>query len=603
MSAPRLLGGRYEVGELIGHGGMAEVHLGHDTRLGRPVAIKMLRSDLARDSNFLARFRREAQSAAGLNHPSIVAIYDSGEDSTLDAAGHASPLPYIVMEVVEGETLRDKLARERVIAPDETARIMEGILSALAYSHRMGIVHRDIKPANVMLTHNGDVKVMDFGIARAVADTAATMTQTQAVIGTAQYLSPEQAQGQPVDARSDLYSAGCLLFELLTGRPPFVGDSPVSVAYQHVGEAPQPPSAFQGDVPSAYDQITLHALVKDRDGRYQSAAEFRNDVAAARAGRALGAAAAGTAAAAAASATVLMTRQRESTADAAAEGESLVGLPPADGRRSSPQRKRRGPAYLLLTLAVIAALALALIAGRSFLEQNKQPEQVKVPGVVGLQVAQATSALTARNLKPQVTNVPSNTAPKGEVVEQNPGPDSQVAIGSTIRLNVSTGPGEAQVPSVTGFTEDAAKTTLKQAGFEVQAIQLVDDPSQQKGKAVNTDPPAGTVAPVTTKITLQISSGKVPVPDVKGKHFSVAEAILAQAKLSAEITEVENATAVEGTVLEQDPAPGSVLDAGSKVKLKIAKRPPPPPTTATVTVTASPTLPTTTTSASPTKTP
>jgi len=239
-SATRLLGGRYQVGALIGRGGMAEVHAGHDTRLGRTVAIKMLRSDLARDPMFLARFRREAQSAAGLNHPAIVAVYDSGEDEDTDSSGATIALPYIVMEYVEGRTLREILNDTTVMDPAEAARVTEGVLDALSYSHRMGIVHRDIKPANVMLTPAGEVKVMDFGIARAIADTAATMTQTQSVIGTAQYLSPEQAQGKQVDARSDLYSAGCLLYELLTGRTPFVGDSPVSVAYQHVGQAPQP---------------------------------------------------------------------------------------------------------------------------------------------------------------------------------------------------------------------------------------------------------------------------------------------------------------------------------------------------------------------------
>ncbi|HYO19465.1 MAG TPA: protein kinase, partial [Dermatophilaceae bacterium] len=240
-SATRLLGGRYQVGALLGRGGMAEVHEGHDTRLGRTVAIKMLRSDLARDPSFLARFRREAQSAAGLNHPAIVAVYDSGEDEDVDSHGGTVALPYIVMEYVEGRTLREILNETTVMEAGEAARVTEGILDALSYSHRMGIVHRDIKPANVMLTPSGDVKVMDFGIARAIADTAATMTQTQSVIGTAQYLSPEQAQGKQVDARSDLYSTGCLLYELLTGRTPFVGDSPVSIAYQHVGQAPQPP--------------------------------------------------------------------------------------------------------------------------------------------------------------------------------------------------------------------------------------------------------------------------------------------------------------------------------------------------------------------------
>src|SRR5436190_2066965 len=287
MTQPRLLGGRYELDGVVGRGGMAEVYRARDLRLDRVVAVKTLREDLARDQTFQARFRREAQSAASLNHPSIVAVYDTGEDDHGPA-----PVPYIVMEYVHGRTVRDLLRDDRRLLPERALEITDGVLRALDYSHRNGIVHRDIKPANVMITRSGDIKVMDFGIARAVADTSATMTQTQAVIGTAQYLSPEQAQGLPVDARSDLYSTGCLLFELLTGRPPFVGDSPVSVAYQHVGERPQPPSSFNHDVPTVYDNITLHALEKERERRYQSATEFRNDLMAAREGRPISAAAA-----------------------------------------------------------------------------------------------------------------------------------------------------------------------------------------------------------------------------------------------------------------------------------------------------------------------
>ena len=278
----RLLGGRYEVGATLGRGGMAEVHLGRDIRLDRDVAIKLLRSDLARDPHFLSRFRREAQSAAGLTHPSIVAIYDSGQDEVVAPDGTHSVVPYIVMEYVEGHTLRHVLTEAGRLAPDEAARITQGVLDALAYSHKMGIVHRDIKPANVMLTPAGAVKVMDFGIARAIADAEATMTQTSAVMGTAQYLSPEQAQGHSVDARSDLYSAGCLLFELLTGRPPFVAETPVALAYQHVGERPIAPSSLVPGLPSTYDAVVLHALTKDRDQRYQSAAQFRADLSAVR---------------------------------------------------------------------------------------------------------------------------------------------------------------------------------------------------------------------------------------------------------------------------------------------------------------------------------
>src|SRR5215475_6958238 len=273
MTQPRLLGGRYELDGIVGRGGMAEVFRARDIRLDRVVAVKTLREDLARDATFQARFRREAQSAASLNHPSIVAVYDTGEDN--DGPSH---VPYIVMEYVDGRTLRDLLRDDRRLLPERALEITDGVLRALDYSHRNGIVHRDIKPGNVMLTRQGEIKVMDFGIARAVADTQATMTQTAQVIGTAQYLSPEQARGERVDARSDLYSVGCLLYELLTGRPPFTGDSPVAIAYQHVREAPVPPSRVDPDLPPWADPIVLRAMEKDPNARYQSAAEMRSDI-------------------------------------------------------------------------------------------------------------------------------------------------------------------------------------------------------------------------------------------------------------------------------------------------------------------------------------
>ena len=272
---PITVGGRYELGDLLGRGGMAEVRRAVDRRLGRQVAVKQLRTDLATDPTFQARFRREAQSAAGLNHPTIVAVYDTGEET--DPLTGVS-IPYIVMELVEGPTLRDVLRDGRKILPERALELTQGVLDALSYSHKAGIIHRDIKPANVMLTPTGGVKVMDFGIARAVADTSATMTQTAAVIGTAQYLSPEQARGETVDARSDIYSAGCLLYELLVGRPPFIGESPVSVAYQHVREAPVPPSQFDPVITEDIDAVTLKALAKDPADRYQSAREMKADI-------------------------------------------------------------------------------------------------------------------------------------------------------------------------------------------------------------------------------------------------------------------------------------------------------------------------------------
>ena len=273
MTQPRLLGGRYELDGVVGRGGMAEVYRARDIRLDRIVAVKTLREDLARDQTFQARFRREAQSAASLNHPSIVAVYDTGEDMI-----GPTPVPYIVMEYVDGRTLRDLLREDRRLLPERAMEILDGVLRALDYSHRNGIVHRDIKPGNVMLTRAGDVKVMDFGIARAVSDTQATMTQTAQVIGTAQYLSPEQARGERVDARSDLYSTGCLMYELLTGRPPFTGDSPVAIAYQHVRENPIPPSRLDPDIPPWADAIVLKAMAKSPNDRYQTAAEMNADI-------------------------------------------------------------------------------------------------------------------------------------------------------------------------------------------------------------------------------------------------------------------------------------------------------------------------------------
>ena len=584
---------------------MAEVHLGHDTRLGRPVAIKLLRSDLARDANFLTRFRREAQAAGGLNDPNIVAIFDSGEETTTDAGGAPVPQPYIVMEYVDGETLREKLQRENVIAPSEAAQIVEGVLAALAYSHRMGFVHRDIKPANVMLTRSRDIKVMDFGIARAVADTSATMTQTQAVIGTAQYLSPEQAQGLPVDARSDLYSTGCLLFELLTGRPPFVGDSPVSVAYQHVGERPQPPSSFNHDVPTAYDSITLHALEKERERRYQSATEFRNDLKAARESRPLSAAAAGATVGAAAAvgamggdeATQMLGTSRQS---------DLIPLDDSPEELEGNRDARRRPAwvYALIAAAVVLVLAAATWAGIA-LFARQSPEQVAVPNLAGLNETAAQAALSRAQLKGQVQNKPSATVAKGQVSGQDPAAGTQVAVQSTVTIDVSTGPDSAAIPNVVGFTQEAATTALQGAGFSVGTIQQVDDNAQAKGNVLGTDPAVGAVTPFSTPITLKVATGKVAVPDVRTTSFGVAQETLQKAGLNSQIQQVDDAKAIEGTVLDQTPSAGTVVDVGSTVTIKVARRPTPTPTTTTVTVTVPPTTPptsTTTTTTSSTTT-
>src|SRR5215203_2867337 len=340
MTTPQVLGERYEIGGVLGRGGMAEVHRGRDLRLGREVAVKVLRSDLARDPSFQVRFRREAQASASLNHPAIVAVYDTGEDRTSSGA-----TPYIVMEYVEGETLRDVLRREGPLPPERAMSLAADICGALDFSHRNGIVHRDVKPGNVMITPQGTVKVMDFGIARAVSDSAATMTSTAAVIGTAQYLSPEQARGEGVDARSDVYSLGCLLYELVTGEPPFTGDSPVSVAYQHVREDPRLPSSISPDIPPELDAIVMKAMAKNPANRYQSAADMRSDLLRAVAGQ----------------------RVEATPVMGDAEKTAIIGAPPGgygsydderweDDELDERRRRRR-------IIAIVAVVGLLLLAG------------------------------------------------------------------------------------------------------------------------------------------------------------------------------------------------------------------------------------------------
>ncbi|MHB8188017.1 MAG: Stk1 family PASTA domain-containing Ser/Thr kinase [Dermatophilaceae bacterium] len=598
---PRLLGGRYQVGELIGRGGMAEVHAGHDTRLGRTVAIKMLRSDLARDPAFLSRFRREAQSAAGLNHPAIVAVYDSGEDEDVESGGATVALPYIVMEYVEGHTLREVLTAEQIMDPADAARVTEAILDALSYSHRMGIVHRDIKPANVMLTPAGGVKVMDFGIARAIADTAATMTQTQSVIGTAQYLSPEQAQGLPVDARSDLYSTGCLLYELLTGRTPFVGDSPVSVAYQHVGQLPQPPSVHQPGLSSDFDAVVLHALVKDRDARYQDAAQFRSDLAAARTGRPISTAARGTAAGAALGAgglagggamvgdpTMVMSAPEATqvVGSRGSERHNTATLPAIGRDPGDAPRKRHAATYVLLALAVVAALVLVGLAGRALFSGDAAAPKLTVPTVINMTQAQAEAKLRSVGFKTVVSLV-TNQAAKGKVFDQSPRPGEQLPANTPVTITVSSGPGEATVPDVHGYNEDSARTAIAAIGLTVSKTQLVDDPSVDKGLVIETVPKAGETVPAGSAVVLKVASGKVKVPDVVGQDRGAATQALTDVHLKYK-TNFENSDQPEGTVLRQTHS-GEVVDVSTVIVLVIAQAPAPTPTPTTPPTTPAPT--------------
>lgn len=613
---PRLLGNRYEIGELLGRGGMAEVHLGRDTRLGRTVAIKLLRTDLARDATFQARFRREAQSAAALNHPAIVSVYDTGEEVVTDSGGGIVPLPYIVMEYVEGRTLRDMLRGGQPLDTLSALEITSGVLAALEYSHKAGIVHRDIKPANVMVTPRGDVKVMDFGIARALADASATMTQTQAVIGTAQYLSPEQARGETVDARSDLYSAGCLLYELLTARPPFVADSPVAVAYQHVREMPQPPSVFNPAIPEVVDRVVLHSLSKDRESRYQSAAQFRADVDSLRSGRPVQAYASAGAAAAAGATTEFMppaaagTRAMPPVAPGSLLGGPAAGLPvgePDDGWDDEPPGQGRRAGYVLLALAVVAVFGVvAFLVANSIGDRDPAVSTVKVPAVVGAQQAKAEADLTAAGFEVKVVTAASEDEPEGTVLAQDPPAGADAEPNSEVTITVSAGSDTVEVPKLEGASQEQARNLLEQAGLEIGNVTEGDSPDVPKGKVISSDPPAGDRVAKGSTVSIVVSSGEVEVPDFTGKSYDEARKALRKLGLQWERTSVPSADEEPGTVLEQDPRGGSI-EQGGTVRFVVAVAPEPtvePTPTETPSPTPTPTLtPTPTPTGTPTPTP
>ncbi|MFC9497839.1 Stk1 family PASTA domain-containing Ser/Thr kinase [Streptomyces sp. NPDC056975] len=574
MEEPRRLGGRYELGQVLGRGGMAEVYLAHDTRLGRTVAVKTLRADLARDPSFQARFRREAQSAASLNHPAIVAVYDTGEDYI-----DGTSIPYIVMEYVDGSTLRELLHSGRKLLPERAMEMTIGILQALEYSHRAGIVHRDIKPANVMLTRTGQVKVMDFGIARAMGDSGMTMTQTSAVIGTAQYLSPEQAKGEQVDARSDLYSTGCLLYELLTVRPPFVGDSPVAVAYQHVREEPQPPSVFDSEITPEMDAIVLKALTKDPDYRYQSADEMRADIEACLDGQPVGA----TAAMGAVGYGGHPDDQQTAMLHPQNGGGQTSMLPPVNpddggyGYDDRPDRRRQSQgksrtSTILLVVAGILVLVGAILIGKWFSDGSGSNAPFAAPKFVGKTVPDAKLAADNTHLKLDATKKePCDKFPKGQICSQSPAAGTDVKKGDTITVSVSTGAPKVAVPDVRGLDFTEAESQLNDKGFEV--VKETKESSQTPDVVISQDPSGGTEKQKGSTITLTVAKEKKlsDVPDVSNKTCDEAKAQLAGNDLKGTCTEEENASVDPGKVFSQSLPAGTQAEPGSTVTLKVAK--------------------------------
>lgn len=563
------LGDRYDVGQVIGRGGMAEVYEGTDRRLNRRVAIKVLRPDLARDPLFQERFRREAQSAAGLNHPNIVAIYDTGEDSVV-TNGTAVTIPYIVMEQIEGVTLRHMLQNGPRILPERALEIVAGVLAALDYAHRNGIVHRDIKPANIMINTHGDAKVMDFGIARAISDAATSVTATSAVMGTAQYLSPEQARGEVADARSDIYSAGCVLYELLTGRPPFNGETPVAIAYQHVNEAPVPPSSVDPSIPETLSTIVLHALSKNPSTRYQTAAEMRADVERSIAGMPITAVIANT-----------MNQATTAIPTVSAAG-ATTALPITNGGEA--KKRSKGP-LVAGALAVVGVIAgMLLVISQLFGGGNSN---VTVPDLKGKTIAQAELSLQNVGLSLGVQSPQSDdNAPKGTIIGQDPAVGELIERGQAINITVSNGPEQTAVPDLVDLaSKDDARVALIDARLILGKVTEKDS-DKPEGTVLSQSPKAGESVDVGTSIDIVVSSGKVKIPDVLGLSKTKAQNELINAGFKVDLV-YEPSDQPEGTVIAQTPEGGTLAIKGLTITLTIAS----PVVAPSPTPTASPSTP------------
>ena len=619
-TSPRVLNGRYQIEALIGRGGMADVYSAHDLSLNRTVAVKMLRPDLARDPVFHTRFRREAQSSASLNHPNIVGVYDTGQ-AEIPENGHDAKAPYIVMEHVDGVTLRhilhgtpsDKSSAAEDDAPppppteetDETqphagsaaedsrgdvlgvtdddatqvvpqvseplqekidhalgsplseqeaAGYMTGVLGALLYSHSRGIVHRDIKPSNVMVSNSDEVKVMDFGIARALADSAQTMTQTSAVVGTAQYLSPEQARGEVVDHRSDLYSAGCVLFELLTNRPPFMGDSPVSVAYQHVREDAPMVSDFNNRVSPAMESVVAKALTKDPALRFQSAEEFNHAVQDALHG--IGVEEGVTTELAAVGAAP---GSFDEVVAPTGVGTPLSARTPEDpdiddyytDYRERPRRRRRGVWAILLLLLIIGVIAGGAVVAARLLDSDGL---ISVPTVEDMPRSEAITELNDVGLVADPQRQPHDEVAPDHVIGTDPEANTEVESGSTVILYVSGGAEDVRVPDgLVGETEESVRETLEEAGLQVGEVSEENHSSLAAGEVSSTDPEAGTDVEAGSTVDLTLSNGSVEVPAgvVPGEWRTDVETALGTAGIAYELEWVETEDVeFDGAVLQ-----------------------------------------------------